>query len=249
MDRTFRFGLQQGMRAAEVAAGAGAIAAKRLVRPLGRFAEAGASVSAASARWAASTPPGRWGLDVALQSLGAALGALPGSRATTLDVEELREAFVATATDSGAAVVRETAALAEAAASTWLGDPARLRGELENALERMRLLAGAGDTLDVLPGEPVSRELRERARVVVDHAPDRLLAALDGGAPEGSSWAMAVLEAVREDAVNLSVFATGYPQVLAALGSRIGRLLLTDSLTLAELDAFLAGRRFEMAGR
>jgi hypothetical protein len=189
----------------------------------------------------------RSGLDAFLKGLGVALARLPGARGTTLDAEELRRSFVATTTDAGATVADEFVALVEAATSAAVGDPERLRNEIERAVERMRLLAGAGDSLDVLPGTPISRRLRDRAREVVDHAPHRLLAALDGGVPDGSSRPLAVFKAMVADADKLRVFSIGYPRILATVVARVGSLLLTDSLTLAEVDAFLAGRRFELS--
>ena len=127
-----------------------------------------------------------------------------------------------------------------------LGDPSLLEREIDSGIGLMRLLADGGDSLDVLPGAPVSAEIRERAQGVVDHTPDRLLAALDGGVPEGSSRATAIATAVIEDAEDLRHFAAGYSQVVTLLAARIGTLLANDTMSVADLDAFMRGRRFEV---
>jgi len=143
-------------------------------------------------------------------------------------------------------MARETVAFVESMTRALLGDTTGLRRQIEEAVERMRFLSEAGGALDGLPIDPLPEDLRDRARLVLSHAPHRLLTALENGSSGQSAHTADVLKAMLEDADNLQIFTRGYLEVTGRIGAKIAKLLLTDTLTLADLDAFLAGRRFEV---
>ena len=198
-----------------------------------RAVDAATSLGAGSMRVAAATGPGRLALDALLDRIDGA--------ATLYDADERRAAFVALTTDSGAATIRETFAVAVAMAHLAVGDGGPLKRAIEAGIEDMRRLSASADMQELLPVPMVSGKLREQARLVVERAPERFLEALapDGDDPQPSG----IVAAALADADNLRVFLTVYPQILALIGADVGKVLIDGQVSFGELAAFMEGRR------
>ena len=213
------------------------LAADTALGPLRSVLAASLSLSSESIRAAAGTRSGASALDVVLERLNG-----EPTRLALFDASERRDAFVAVATDSGAAAVRETFQLAEAAARLTFNDTRPMRQAIEAGLEEMRRLSSSADFQELLPAPMVSEQLLEHARLIVDRAPERFLEALedshDGGPPLAT-----VVKAAWEDAPNLRVFLALYPRALALVGTDLGKLVVAGSISFSELEAFIEGRR------
>lgn len=202
-------------------------------RAAARAAGVATSLGAKSMRAAAATGPGRVAIDALLDRLS--------DRDVRFDAEERRAAFLALATESAAAATRETFTLAEAMGRLAAGDGRPLKRAVEDGIEDVRRLAESADMQELLPAPMVSDRLRERARLLVERTPERLLEAL---APEGGDARPGeVMSAALADAGNLRVFLALYPQVLMLIGADVGRVLAAGEVSFSELEAFMEGRR------
>lgn len=203
--------------------------------PLRSLLAVSLSLGSESIQATAGTRPGRLALDAALDRLS--------SDATLFDSAERRESFVAVATDSGASAIREIFALAEAAARLAGGDTRQMRRTIEAGLEDMQRLVASADMQELLPAPMVSERLQERARLIIDRAPEQFLEALGEDSKIDSQGLGAVATAAFADAGNLRVFLAVYPQVLILVGTDVGKLLMAGSISFSELEAFMEGRR------
>ena len=212
------------------------LAADTAMGPLASVVETTVALSADTIRSAAGSLPGRLVLDAALDRMTAS------SSPALFDSGDRRQSFVALATDSCAAAIRQTYALAEAAVRLAFSDTRQMHRKIEAGLEEMRQLVASAEMQDLLPASMVSESLQERARLVVDRAPERFLAALDNGT-NGQPRLAAILRATLEDADNLRVFIAVYPQVVTLVGTDVGKLLVAGSISFSEMEAFMEGRR------
>ncbi len=182
---------------------------------------------------------GQLALDAGLERLQSPIEASSG----LVERSALRESFVAVASDSGAGALRETLALAEAAARLAFSDTRKMRRTVGEGLEEMRRLVASAEMQDLLPTPVVSESVRTRARWIVERAPSRFLEALGTGADGQAPGWSAILRATVEDADNLRIFAVVYPQVVVLIGTDVGKLLLAGAISFAEMEAFMEGRR------
>ncbi len=206
--------------------------------PLRSLLAASVSLSSESIRAAAATRPGASALDAALDQLNG-----NPEHVALFDAGERRESFVAVATDSGAAAIRETLHLAEAAARLAFSDTRQMRTAIETGLEEMRRLSACADIQDLMPAPMVSEQLQEHARLIVDRAPERFLEALSDGSNGDAPPLATIFKAAWEDAPNLRVFLAFYPRALALVGTDVGRLVVAGRMSFLELEAFMEGRR------
>ena len=197
------------------------------------------SVVAGTAAAVLGSPPARLALSVAVSCARSVATEVPGLRPPAADPVELSGSVATVAISTGTEAMLETLALVETAVRLPFGDVRGLHLQIDKGIQRM-------ESLDIIPGASLPETLRSRARQVADRAPRRLLAALDGGVPEGSTRGAAILQAAREDGRSLGAFLIDYPRVLSLAGTHVVHLLATDSLTLAEIAAFLEGRNFRV---
>lgn len=217
------------------------LAADTAMAPLDSLMGSSVAVGVESLRGLAATRPGRMALDAGLERLGtdSEVGAF------RFETGEQRESFIAVTTDSGAAAVRTTYALAEATARLAFSDTEPMRRAIEDGLQEMRHLVASADLQDLLPTPMISSSLQERAQQILDRAPQRFIEALGEDSAEGRPRLGAIARATVEDADNLRVFITVYPQVLTLIGSDVGKLLFAGSITFTEMEAFFEGRRYD----
>ncbi len=219
------------------------LAADTAVGSLGRLAALPRTLGREAAAAMAASRAGRAAVDSALAGTGIMLEALPGNDNdndnTRLDTGEISEALMALTAGSGDSASRGAVALGEAAVRFSMGDSRMLRQAIEGAIEEMRRIAGHTEMSDLLPAVPISAALRQRARRVVEHAPEKLLQALERG-PSGEAPAtQTVLSAMLDDADNLRVFATEYPLALALMGTQAGIFLTAGMADAAEVESYL----------
>ncbi len=214
------------------------LAADTAIGPLGHVAGLTVALGADVLREAAGTRPSKRVLEAGIERLRTRTGAGDGH----FETGEQRDSLVAVATDSGAAAMRETFGLAEAMARMAFSDTRRMRRILEHGLEEMRHLASSAQMQDLLPTPILGEPVLERARLIVDRQPRRLLRALEDSNGSSADFAT-IAEAALADVENLRVFFVLYPQVMALAGTDVVKLLLAGSLSFTELEAFLEGRR------
>ncbi len=216
-----------GVKQAAAAAPWSELAADTVVGPLARYAELAIHLGVEAASAAAEVPRGR----------AADGGGANGER---------RDSLVTVAAEGGAATLSDTAAAVEIAARLGFGDSRALRRAIERGLQEMRLLEGADELAELLPVPWVTGAVRERARVVVEHAPHRFVDALgNGSGPRLTDLFGAALA----DADHLVVFVVTYPQVLTLRSTNAGRHLASGAMGLGELAAYLRGRRLHAPRR
>ncbi len=217
----------------------GELAADTAVGSFGRFATLPVMLGLDAGVMAADSDVGRMAIDSTFRGLGMLLDLLPGGSSSELDSGELRESLAAVTASSGSASAKNSVGLAEGAARMAFGDTRKLRAALDSALEEMQLLADHGGMDDLMPALRISSTVRARARNVVEHAPKKLLAALGRGpggeAPEPGT----VLSALLDDAQNLRVFLTDYPQVVSLMAVNAGLLLTAGMVDASEIEAFV----------
>ncbi len=220
------------------------LASDTALGPLNALFGASVDLGAESIRETLSSRVGLLAVDAGLERLQAPTEA----SSNPIERSALRESFVAVATDSGATAIRETLALAEAAARLAFSDTRMMRQTVGEGLEEMRRLVASAEMQHLLPTPVVSESVRTRASWIVDRAPSRFLEALetdaDGQAPGWGS----ILRATLDDAENLRVFVVVYPQVLVLIGGDVGKLLLAGAISFSEMEAFMEGRRFNNNG-
>ncbi|MCP3963339.1 MAG: hypothetical protein GY719_36335 [bacterium] len=218
----------------------GEISADTAIGPFGRLATMPLTVGIDAVMTMATTDAGRMMIDSTFKSAGMLLGMLPGaSSPDQLDAGELRESLMAVTGSSGDSAARNVIGLAEAAARLALGDTRKLRESLTEAIESMRLLADHQDLADLMPAVPISGMLRQRARNVVDHAPKKLLAALERGPGGEAPSAGAVLSAMLDDADNLRVFVTDYPLALGLMAANLSMVMTAGMADVGEIEAYV----------
>ncbi len=217
----------------------GEIAADTAVDSFGRLAALPLRAGIDALVTAASSGTGRMAVDSALKGAGMMFDLLPGTRSTRLDTGELRESLMAVTTSSGDSAARNVLGLAEATVRLSLGDTRKLRQSLNEAIEAMRLLAEHQDLDDLLPAVPISAMLKERARNVVDHAPTKLLKALERGSGGEAPAPGSILSALLDDAENLMVFATDYPLALALMAANTTLLMTAGMADVNEVESYV----------
>ncbi len=217
------------------------LAADTAVGSLGRLATLPLTLGLEAAAAMASSRAGRAAVDSALAGTGTMLEVLPGddNDNTRLDTGEISEALMALTAGSGDSASRGAVALGEAAVRFSMGDSRMLRQAIEGAIEEMRRIAGHTEMSDLLPAVPISAALRQRARRVVEHAPEKLLQALERGPGGEAPATQTVLSAMLDDADNLRVFATEYPLALALMGTQAGIFLTAGMADAAEVESYL----------
>ncbi|MEM7350583.1 MAG: hypothetical protein AAF657_07240 [Acidobacteriota bacterium] len=215
------------------------LAADTALAPLASLVDSSVAIGVESLRGLAATRAGQVALDAGLERLGseAEVGAF------RFETREQRQSFVAVTTDSGATAIRSTWALAEATARLAFNDTGPMRRAIEDGLQEMRHLVAGAEMQDLLPTPMVSESLQERAQLIVDRAPLRFVEALAEDPGDSTPRIGAIARATLEDAQNLRVFVTVYPQVLTLIGSDVGKLLFAGSITFTEMEAFFEGRR------
>lgn len=217
----------------------GEIAADTAVDSYGRLARLPFDAGVDAMMRMASTGAGRMAIDSAFKGVGMMLDMMPGTSSTQLDSGEIRESLMAVTSSSGDAAARNVLGLAEAAVRLAMGDTRKLRQSLSEAIQAMRLLADHQELDDLMPAMPISSMLRRRARNVVDHAPNKLLEALERG-PEGQAPTPgAVLSAMLEDAGNLMVFATDYPMALSLMALNTSLSMAAGMVDASEVEAYV----------
>ncbi len=219
------------------------LAADAALSPLNSLVASSLAVGVASVREAAATWPGRLVLDATLKRLGVE----PREEALRFEVDATRKSFVALSTDSGASAVRAMFDLAEAAARLAFRDARPMHRVITEAVEEMRHLVDSADMQDLLPTPIVSEGLQERARLIVERAPERFLRELEGD--EERPRIASIIRASFEDAENLRVFISIYPQVVTLIGTDVGKLLFAGSISFSEMEAFMEGRRLATGER
>lgn len=215
------------------------LAADTALAPLSSLVASSIAVGAESIREVAASRPAQVALDAGLRRLGVEAD----NGAFRFETAEQRQSFIAVTTDPGVAAMRSTYSLAEAVARLAFSDTRQMRQTIEKGLQEMRQLADSADMQDLLPTPMVSESLQHSARQIVDRAPRRFLAALADDAEGAAPRFGALLRAAMEDGENLRHFLIAYPRAMTLIGADVGKLLFAGSITFAEMEAFLAGRR------
>ncbi len=225
------------------------LAADTTLGSVGRLATLPLTLGRDAAMMVSSTVAGREVIATSLKSLGVLLNLVPGSSATELDTDELREALMAVTTSSGSSAVRNLQTLTEAAARFAFGDTRKLREGIEEALDQMRLLAAHTELGELMPSVPISATLKKRAQRIVDNAPARFLKALEPS-PEGEAPRPgAVLSALLKDARQLQILAAEYPTILALMGTNINLFLTAGMFDVSKIESYLQAENAAAASR
>jgi len=213
------------------------LAADAALSPLNSLVASSLAVGVASVREVAGTWPGRVALDATLKRLGIE----PSQDALRFEVDETRESFVVLSTDSGASAVQAMFDLADAAARLAFRDARPMHKVISEGIEEMRHLVDSAEMQELLPTPMVSEGLQQRARLIVERAPERFLRELEDD--EDRPRITSILRASFADAENLRVFISVYPQVVTLIGTDVGKLLFAGSISFSEMEAFMEGRR------
>ncbi len=216
--------------------GWGALSAETALGPFAKIAALPLTLGIDSLRAVAASRAGEATRDATVQAVDATLNVLPGGE-TKLDTAELRELLTALASSSGEAATRDVAGFVAAAAHLAAGDTRRLGRAIEEGIGKMRLLADQAEIDEILPALPAARLVRERAREIADHVPEKLLAALaKEGVPDRFG---AIFSALIDDFDAIRTFSVNYPLVLTLLGTNAGALLGAGLLDVGDVEDYV----------
>ncbi len=215
----------------------GALAAETATGPLARIAALPFLLGADGVRAAAATRAGELTRDAGFQGTNMVMELLPGTGTSSLDTIELRELLAAVASGAGEATGRDAGGFLAAALHLAAGDGQRLRRAIDEGVEKMRLLAEQPEIEEIVPGLPLNKLVRRRAREIAENPPRRLAAAL---ATEGYAGRFsAILSAFLEDFDAIRTFAVNYPFVLSVLSTSSGALLGAGFYDAGEVERYV----------
>jgi len=218
--------------------GWGALAAETALGPFGKIAALPLTLGLDSLRAVAASRAGEMTRDATVKAVDATIDFLPGAGGSTkVDTEQLRELLTALASSSGEAAARDAAGFVAAAAHLAAGDTRRLGRAITDGVERMRLLADQAEIDEILPVLPAAKLVRERAREIADHPPEKLLAAL---AKEGLLARFgAIFSALVDEFDAIRTFSVNYPLVITLLGTNGSALLAAGLFDAGDVEEFV----------